>query len=356
MPKISVVMPVYNSSKYLREAIESILKQTYSNFEFIIINEFGSEDGSAEIIKEYANKDDRIIFIQNEKKLGLGASLNKGFKLAKGEYIARMDSDDIAYPKRFIMQVNAMDGNKSIGVCGTYQYHFGEDTRWIHKPPISPEQCRANLLFYCDICHSTVMIRRETFIKNNLFYNNNYLAEDFELWSRAVAVTDFMNIPKVLGKYRWGDGNISIDKHDALKEESGYLVAKQIKQNIDIDIDSDDYYLLGGWTNPYFDEKDKDKKEEMLNKLKIILLDIWSKNKVVGFYDNQSLLNILSAKWKWCVYNEAWNNPQNIKNIDEVFDPNYKPSFWFKIKRFFINNPTIKSKYKKIAQKLKEHM
>ncbi|MDU4478790.1 glycosyltransferase family 2 protein [Clostridium sp.] len=356
MPKVSVVMPVYNSSKYLGEAIESILKQTFKDFEFLIINEYGSDDGSSEIIEEYAQKDNRVIFIQNDKKLGLGDSLNKGVKLAKGEYIARMDADDLAHPKRFKLQVEALDNNPSVGICGTYQLHFGKDTRWIHKPPVSNEQCKANLLFYCDICHSTLMLRRKVFIDNNLFYDNNYLAEDFELWSRATAVTNFMTIPKILGKYRWGDGNISIAKHDKLIEESGYLVAKEIKQNLDLDISKNDYYIIGGWINPFFEEKDKKKKEEMLKRLKVILLRIWDKNKVVKFYDDRCLLNILSAKWKWCVYNEAWNNPQNIKNIDEVFDPNYKPSIWFKIKRFFINNPTIESKIKKVHKKICEYI
>lgn len=356
MPKVSVVMPVYNSAKYLRESIDSILKQTFQDFEFLIINEYGSDDGSAEIIKEYEKMDARVVFIQNDRKLGLGDSLNKGFKLAKGEYIARMDADDLAHKKRFELQVKTLDDNPSVGVCGTYQLHFGKDVRWIHKPPISNEQCKANLLFYCDICHSTLMLRSKVFIDNNLFYDNNYLAEDFELWSRAVAVTDFMTIPKVLGKYRWGDGNISIAKHDKLIEESGHLVAKEIKQNLDLDIDKNEYNLIGGWINPFLEEKDVKIKEEMLKKLKVILLKIWDKNKIVKFYDEKCLLNILSAKWKWCLYNEAWNNPQNIKNIEEVFDPDYKPSVCFKIKRFFINNPTTKAKIKKINKKISEYL
>lgn len=350
-PKVSVIMPIYNSVKHLREAIDSVLDQTFTDWEFLCVNEHNSNDGSAEIIKAYAKYDSRIKLIQNEERLGLGDSLNKGFKMANGEYLARLDADDMSHPTRFEKQVKLMDKNKNIGVCGTYQHHFGPETDWIHKPPIRPEQCRANLLFYCDVCHSTLMIRREVFIKNNLFYDNNYLAEDFELWTRAVAITDFTTIPEVLGEYRWGEDNITLSKKDKLREESGYIVAKQLRQNLNMIIQEEDCYLFGGWDNLYEEECDLDKKRELLERFKINLLNIWEANKKIKFYDNQSLLNIISAKWRWAMYNEAWSNPQDVINIEEIFNSNYKPSLKFKIKRFLRNNPTMKLKIKKILRK-----
>jgi len=115
--KVSIVMSVYNAQKYLDEAIESILNQTYSNFEFIIIND-GSTDKSLEIIENYAKKDSRIIVINRENK-GLIYSLNEGIRKANGKYIARMDADDISLPQRLEKQVEFMEKNKNIGICGT---------------------------------------------------------------------------------------------------------------------------------------------------------------------------------------------------------------------------------------------
>ena len=114
---VSLVIPVYNSQKYLEECIRSILMQTYSDWEALFINEFGSDDGSREIILNYAKKDKRIKLIQNDSKLGLAQSLNKGFQIAKGNYIARLDADDIAYPARLERQVEFMEQNPNIGVC-----------------------------------------------------------------------------------------------------------------------------------------------------------------------------------------------------------------------------------------------
>ena len=124
-PKVTVLMPVYNCEKYLRESIESILNQTFKDFEFLIIND-GSSDKSAEIVESY--NDNRINFVQNEKNIGLAASLNRGLDIAKGEYIARMDADDISLPERLEKQVRFMETNPQIGICGQLDKNL-----WRHK-------------------------------------------------------------------------------------------------------------------------------------------------------------------------------------------------------------------------------
>lgn len=350
MPKVSVVMPVYNSTKYLRESIESILKQTFTDFEFLIINEYGSNDGSADIIKEYEQKDSRVILVQNDKKLGLGNSLNKGFRLAKGKYIARLDADDIAHPTRFEKQIDLMDKNKNVGICGTYQHHFGPDFDWIHKPPATAEQCRSNLLFICDVCHSTLMIRKDILINNNLFYDNNFFAEDFELWTRAVVITDFVNIPEILGEYRIGEDNITHAKKTKLNIESGYIVADNLKKNLNLDIPKEKYVYFQGWENPFDDAENVIKRKEMLDDFKKILTMIFQKNKEVKFYDDQSLLNTIAAKWRWAKYHEPWNNSIYVNGLNEIFDENYKPLYSLRIKQFLKHNKTMKSKVKKICK------
>ena len=124
MPKISVIMPAYNAEQYISEAIESILGQTFADFEFIIIDD-GSSDSTSGIIASY--KDSRIRYFRNEKNLGIVGALNRGLALAAGEYIARMDADDISLPERFQTQCAYMEKHPDVGVCGTAIKVFGKN-------------------------------------------------------------------------------------------------------------------------------------------------------------------------------------------------------------------------------------
>ena len=123
-PRISVLMTAYNSQQYVAQAMESILNQTFSDFEFIIIND-GSTDDTARIIRQYATRDSRIKFIDNKVNKGLISVLNQGLELCKGEYIARMDSDDISIPTRFALQLEYMDAHPDVGVLGGAISRFG---------------------------------------------------------------------------------------------------------------------------------------------------------------------------------------------------------------------------------------
>lgn len=159
MIKISVVMPAYNAEKYIGQAIESILNQTYSNFEFIIIND-GSNDKTKEVILSY--KDDRIIYLENERNFGIVVTLNKGLEKANGEYIARMDADDIAEPNRFEKQIKYLDKNIEIGVLGSGICTFGENIESKKRLfTTNADQLKAELIFSSCIAHPTVMIRKE---------------------------------------------------------------------------------------------------------------------------------------------------------------------------------------------------
>lgn len=329
---VSLVIPVYNSQKYLEECIRSILMQTYSDWEALFINEFGSDDGSREIILNYAKKDNRIKLIQNDSKLGLAQSLNKGFQMAKGNYIARLDADDIAYPTRLERQVEFMEQNPNIGVCGTYQRHFGKGVDWVHKPPITVENCRANLLFGCDICHSTLMIRKEIFLSHNLFYDNKFLAEDFELWTRAVAVTDFINIPEVLGGYRLGEDNITNAKKEQLNIESGDIVANSLKRNLKMEISPEERYYFQGWKNPFETLERKQRKKE-LKKFEHLLKEIIAQNEKVKFYEETALLNAIASKWNWACYQKEWNQFYDVHSVEDIFVKEKGIGWKYKIKQ-----------------------
>ena len=172
-PLVSVVMPVYNAQKYLNKAIDSILAQTYKDFEFIIIND-GSTDNSLQIIKKYQKKDKRII-VKNKKNKGIVAALNDGIKLSRGKYLARMDADDISLPSRFEVQVNFMEKNSKIGVCGTWVEVFGEiNKNYLLKFPINNELLKIRLLFSVPFAHPSIMMRRDLVVQYNLQYNKKY--------------------------------------------------------------------------------------------------------------------------------------------------------------------------------------
>lgn len=198
-PAISVVMPVYNGEKYLREAIDSILNQTFSNFEFIILND-GSTDKTEEIILSYT--DPRIVYVKNEENLQIVKTLNKGIALAKGKYIARMDADDISMPERFAKQFAFMEANPDVGVCGTWLKTFGEISD-VLQMPVSHDEILVTLLFNSCIMHPTVFMRKTVLCAQTVIYDENYnKAEDYELWTRLIFKTKFANIPQALLNYR----------------------------------------------------------------------------------------------------------------------------------------------------------
>lgn len=203
-PLVSVVMPVYNGEQYLREAIDSILTQTYRNFELIIIDD-GSTDRSAAIIEEYRQIDDRVLVQKHSKNQGVVSSLNRGIRLARGDYLARMDADDISFPDRLYEQCRFLDAHNDIGIVGTSAIIINERNKKIGFYPVYNDDfgIRWTLLFYPPFIHPTVMIRRKILLENDLFYSNSYeYIEDYELWTRLLLFTKGANLEKPLFYYR----------------------------------------------------------------------------------------------------------------------------------------------------------
>lgn len=201
-PRISVLMPVYNAEKFLKPAIDSILNQTFKDFEFLIIND-GSTDSSKKIILSY--KDSRIKFFENKKNLGVTRTLNKGLRLAKGKYIARMDADDISLPDRLQKQVEFMAKNPQVAVCGTWVQIVDDKTlrHEIWKSPGDFESVKSLALFYSPVYHPTVLIRNEALKKYNLSYSLSFPhAEDYALWVRIMEKAKVINLQEVLLLHR----------------------------------------------------------------------------------------------------------------------------------------------------------
>jgi glycosyltransferase involved in cell wall biosynthesis len=204
IPLISVVMPVYNGEKYLLDAIESILTQTFTDFEFIIIDD-GSTDHSLEIIESYAKRDQRIKIVINKGNLGLAKSLNIGIGISRGEYIARMDADDISLPGRFTAQVQFLQANPSMDVVGSWAEVIDENGHPVGiamRYPASSLACCWNAFFNPPVAHPAVMLRRTVFADGDLYDGSRVAIEDYELWSRLNLKFRFSNLQKTLLQYR----------------------------------------------------------------------------------------------------------------------------------------------------------
>lgn len=198
-PRVTVLMSVYNGARYLPEAMNSILDQSYGDFEFLVIDD-GSTDGSVTIMESH--RDRRIRILRNRSNLGLAVSLNKGLDLAEGEYIARMDADDISLRDRLAKQVAFMDRNREVGVCGTWIRFIGEREQVVDFPT-DPDKIQCDLFFLNVVGHPSVVLRRDFFRKHGLYYDTSLKrTQDYDLWVRASRLFPIANIGEVLLDYR----------------------------------------------------------------------------------------------------------------------------------------------------------
>ena len=205
-PELSVVMSVYNGQKYLEESITSILDQTFSDFEFIIIND-GSTDQTRDIIEQFASKDKRILLIHQDNA-GLAKSLNRGIKLARGKYIARHDADDVSLPERFKKQMSFLRSHQDVVLCGTWflEENEGKGVK-IRKYPVDDQKLRENIKYVNYFCHPSVVFSKDAFIKAGGYDERLSTGQDFELWMRLCNYGKMSNISKVLVRKRIGLGN-----------------------------------------------------------------------------------------------------------------------------------------------------
>ena len=235
LPEVSVIMPVYNTAKYLNESISSILNQTFSNFEFIIIND-GSIDESLAIISKYSKTDSRIKVISRVNK-GLIYSLNEGISISRGKYIARMDSDDISLPHRLEQQVAQMN-SKNLDICGGYYNMIDESGDFIKLcyTPLSHKLCFVSLVSKVPFAHPSVMISNH-FLKSKLLkygQTNNLYAEDLDLWIRMInngAI--FGNVNSVIINYRVLKKSLSRKNKKIIIKETNKLVKDFLILNFD---------------------------------------------------------------------------------------------------------------------------
>ena len=200
MQKVSVIMSVYNGERHLRESVDSILNQTFKDFEFIIIND-GSSDKTMDILKAYGDK--RIILITQDN-MGLTKSLNNGIAIAKGRYIARQDADDKSEIDRLEKQVNYMESNLSVGLLGTMFKIIDENGMFRRTSylPVDNEIIKERLVEINQFCHGSVMIRKVALEKVGTYRDYFKYAQDYDLWLRISESFHVSNLPEPLYCYR----------------------------------------------------------------------------------------------------------------------------------------------------------
>jgi glycosyltransferase involved in cell wall biosynthesis len=312
MPLVSVVMPLFNAEKYVGDAVESVLSQSYTNFELIIVND-ASTDKSAACVQGIVDR--RIVIVENENNLGIVASRNRGLALAKGKYIAILDSDDIALPNRLEKQVAFLEANPEYGICGSYYHVINGLGKKIlsFKVPVSSADNKTFLLFNVPFCHSTIMM--PTALAQSLAYKEGFdIIEDYEIAHRISKKFKIGNLPEYTTLYRVHGNNISISKLNKMREVRRKLDA-QILEDLQIYFSDNELDLHSNFINGCYDYFED---EEKMEDLEHWLIRLYSFVKQQPNYNMVFLRKMISVRW-WnlCVQTNNWTFLWNTTLLSE---------------------------------------
>ena len=238
---VSVIMPAHNVEKYIDEAILSILNQSFKDFELIIVND-ASNDNTGEIIEGYAKKDSRITCIHNKSQQKMAKSLNIAIQKSKGKYIARMDSDDWAYPNRLKTQVKFLEKNSEVSIVGGSIDICESNLKVINERHYlkTDGEIRANLFRFSPFCHPSIMVRSEHLIQAGCYDGYYLVADDYDMYFRIGHHGKMANLPDKLMKYRVHYGSISHVKGSRQEFETLFIRLKAV--------------LLYGYKMSFFDK------------------------------------------------------------------------------------------------------
>lgn len=289
-PRLSCVLPVWNGEGYLAEAIRSVLDQTFHDFELIIVDD-GSTEGTADILNRF-QREDRRVRLFRQPHAGLVSALKRGMDLAIGEYIARMDADDICASERFEIQTNYLDRHKDVGVCGTWVETFDSGSSDVIKYPCDDATIRSRLLFESALAHPSVMLRRAVIERHGLDYDAKALhAEDYDLWVRAALHTRFANIPAPLVRYRVHSQQVGCRYQHEQESSTRAIQLTQLhclgirptEQELDL------HHRLSRWR--------LDPAPEALRATRAWLSKLMRANSVAQRYPHREFLAVLGERW-----------------------------------------------------------
>lgn len=320
-------MANYNTpAPFLRRALDSVLEQTFADFEVIIVND-GSEDESRDILYEYANKDSRIIVIENGRNLGLPASLNNGLGHCSGEYIARFDTDDICLPDRLALQKEYMDANPAVMFAGAWALCFENDeneiTRTLEPVMCSDAEYRIRLLFASAplLVHPTAVFRRAFLEKNALLYPEDpafRYCEDYKMWTSCAASGEAGILQKPVIKYRVAESDARITvRHSEQMKNCVYNVQKELFSELGLSLSKADselvYFMLNG-------------RKTYNIRYRQIIKDVISANSQKQIYNGALLKKMLYDRWYNIVYYAvAYEKsiPKRLKYLFTLFPSQY---------------------------------
>ncbi len=293
-PAVTVLLPVHNAKDYVGQAIQSILDQTFRDFELLIIND-GSTDRSRDAIASF--RDERIHFVNNESNLKLIATLNKGIDLAAGKYIARMDADDISLPQRLQRQVDFMENHPDVGVCGSWFETFGNQHHVV-KYPGKDEDIRIMMLYQTPFCHPSIIFRKEVFDKHGIRFLPEFIhAEDYEVWVRLAGCTRFANIPEALLRYRLHSTSVS-SSHQSVQEKNTLKIIRMVFEKAGMKVSDDEIRLFREVAYSHF----KPEREFVLGAERILAMLVES-NSRTHFLPEKALKQFAFKKWLHLCYN-----------------------------------------------------
>lgn len=295
MTKVSILMPVYNAERYLAQAIKSVLAQSFTDWELILIND-GSIDKSESIIKQF--EDDRIYYLKNTSNIGLIKTLNKGIDLCQGKYIARMDADDISHPDRLKKQVDFMENNPNYLMCGTDAAVIdNNNTRTGRIRNLTRNSLlKINLLFSTPFIHPSVMIKNEV-LKQNKYDESYKHVEDFELWCRIAKLGKIANIQKDLIDYRWHNTNVSVVNNRIQSELKKKIITDELVTLLDIYPSEKELYCHMITFNLYHMGNKLDISVDDFNDIDIWFSKLIRQNYAKKVYNQTNLIAFLWSRW-----------------------------------------------------------
>ncbi len=287
---VSVVMPVCDGRQFLPDAVESILHQTCGDFEFIIIDD-GSTDQTADLLNDYASRDSRIR-VATRTRAGIVPALNHGLSLAQGEFIARMDADDVSLPDRFIRQTRYLRSHPEIVAAGTQVETFGDAPGQVWQLPTDPDLLRCRLLFSNPIAHPTVLMRRDWLETTRLRYRAEYpLAEDYDLWTRCEPNHRLANVPETLLRYRIHRGQASV-RQNSLRLDSVKRIHQRLLNSLGLVPDPSELSIHEAMGNSQFPAT-----PEFVLSADAWLRRLLEANRHSRFYPHESLMRVLTGRW-----------------------------------------------------------
>lgn len=310
MPLVSVVMPAFRSANTISRSIDSIITQTYKNWELLVVIEQDSDNETIYEIKRYQDIDNRVKILVNKNKPGIPGSLNYGLEKANGKYIARMDADDFSCAERFERQVVFLESNPDVSVCGSSMYLVSPKGKEFRSYPSSYDQIKAGLLFYCCIPHPSVMFRQD---RNFRYDDKCEVAEDYALWLSIIGRNRIENIVEPLIEYNYdGETNKSAQVWSVLREKVYEIQSEHLEKSLGIEKGSFPK-ILTGYDYPMHYWKEH---PNMILEVYRALSDIQEKNNQYNYCDERVLNREIIRNWNMFV--KRYYNPCLYSTPDAV--------------------------------------